>query len=165
MDAAALDRLVAERACERRLYEYVRRVDFGHAASLADLFTPDGIWEAEGLVLDGQDTIRAHFLRRQGVTRRVSRHAITNVQVDVFGDHAEALAYFMNFRVDRSEGDTSLPQPAGLPKYTGEYVASFARTDADGWRFTRLHVDVTFLRPPSRPTPRRPPAASAARPS
>lgn len=151
---AALRALLDERACERLLVEYVRRVDFGEAAALADLFVDAGVWEAEGLVLDGREAIRAHFLRRQGVVRRVSRHFVTNIAVDVAGDAASGLAYFANFRVDRAEGDRSLPVPAGLPKYTGEYVSSFART-ADGWRFTRLHVDVTFLRPAT-PAPRAP---------
>jgi hypothetical protein len=144
-----LRRVVAERACERLLYEYVRRVDFGHASTLADLFTEDGIWEAEGLVLDGREAIRAHFLKRERVVRRVSRHFITNVQVDMADDGAgaEALAYFFNLRVDRPEGDMTMPVEARLPKYTGEYVSSFVRDDdAGAWRFTRLHVDVTFLR-------------------
>lgn len=146
-----LRRLVAERACERLVHEYVRRVDFGHASTLADLFTADGVWEAEGLVLDGREAIRAHFLRRERVVRRVSRHYVTNVQVDLAGDgaSAEALAYFLNFRVDRAEGDMTMPVPARPPKYSGEYVASFSRAtdgDADAWRLTRLHVDVTFLR-------------------
>ncbi|MCW2993750.1 MAG: nuclear transport factor 2 family protein [Conexibacter sp.] len=146
MEAEALRALLDARACERLLVEYVRRVDFGEAASLADLFVEDGVWEAEGLVLDGREAIRAHFLQRQGVVRRVSRHMVTNVAVDVDGDAASGLAYFANFRVDRAEGDLSLPVAAGLAKYTGEYVCAFAR-GAEGWRFARLHVDVTFLRP------------------
>jgi hypothetical protein len=155
---AALRTLLDERACERLLIEYVRRVDFGEASRLADLFVADGVWEAEELVLDGREAIRTHFLRREGVVRRVSRHLVTNVAIDVADDGttASGLAYFANVRFDRPDGDRSLPVPAGLPKYTGEYVSAFARSDADGWRFTRLHVDVTFLRPPS--------AAARARP-
>jgi hypothetical protein len=145
----ALERVVAERACERLLYEYVRRVDFGHASTLADLFVTDGVWEAEGLVLDGREAIRAHFLRRQGVVRRVSRHFITNTMIDVDGDRAEGLAYFFNLRVDRPEGDLALPVEARLPKYTGEYVSSFVRDATGAWMLTRLHVDVTFLRAPT----------------
>jgi hypothetical protein len=142
--------LLAERACERLLIEYVRRVDFGEASRLADLFVEDGVWEADALVLDGREAIRAHFLRRERVVRRVSRHFLANVAIDVDGDGSAAagLAYFANVRHDRPEGDLALPVPAGLPKYTGEYRVDFVRT-ADGWRFTRLHVDVTFLRAPS----------------
>jgi ketosteroid isomerase-like protein len=145
-----LARLVAERACERLLVEYVRRVDFGEAASLADLFAADGIWEAEGLVLDGREAIRTHFLRRQGVIRRVSRHLVTNVAVDVEApDAARSLSYFANLRVDRAEGDLSLPVAIGLPKYTGEYHTTFRR-EGEGWRMVHHRVEVTFLRPPTR---------------
>jgi ketosteroid isomerase-like protein len=144
-----LARLVAERACERLLVEYVRRVDFGEAASLADLFTADGIWEAEGLVLDGREAIRKHFLRRQGVIRRVSRHLVTNVAVDVEGDDAaRSLSYFSNLRVDRAEDDLSLPVAIGFPKYTGEYHTTFRREGGE-WRMVRHRVEVTFLRAPT----------------
>jgi ketosteroid isomerase-like protein len=147
-----LARLVAERACERLLTEYARRVDFGTASTLADLFTDDGVWEAEGLVLDGREAIRAHFLKREGVVRRVSRHLITNVAVDLEGDEAaRSLCYFANLRVDRPEGDLSLPVAAGLPKYTGEYHTTFRREGPDGgtWRMVHHRVEVTFLRPPT----------------
>jgi hypothetical protein len=147
-----LARLVAERACERLVIEYARRVDFGAAASLADLFVSNGSWSAEGLVLDGRDAIRAHFLKREGVTRRVSRHFITNMTVDVGDDGgvARGLAYFLNLRVDRPEGDHSLPVAVRLPKYTGEYHTTFRREDG-AWRLEHLRVDVTFLRAPTPP--------------
>jgi ketosteroid isomerase-like protein len=145
-----LARLVAERACERLLIEYVRRVDFGEAASLADLFVEDGIWEAEGLVLDGREAIRTHFLRRQGVIRRVSRHFVTNITVDVdeAGETARALSYFFNLRVDRPDGELGLPVEARLPKYTGEYHTTFRREGGE-WRLEHLRVKVTFLRAPT----------------
>jgi hypothetical protein len=145
-----LARLVAERACERLVTEYVRRVDFGEAASLADLFVEDGVWEAEGRVLDGREAIRAHFLRRQGVVRRVSRHFVTNMTVDVddAAATARALSYFFNLRVDRPDGERGLPVEARLPKYTGEYHTTF-RKEGGAWRLEHLRVEVTFLRPPT----------------
>ena len=146
-----MTRLVHERVCESLIYQYVRMVDFGEASRLADLFTEDGVWEAEGLTLEGREMIRAHFAKREAVVRRVSRHYCTNVDIEVTSDtQAQGLSYFMNFRHDRAEGDLSLPVPISLPKYSGEYHCSFARTDS-GWQFRRLHVDVTFLRPPNTP--------------
>lgn len=140
-----VSRLLAERACERLLTEYARLVDFGEASRMADLFTEDGVWEADALVLDGREAIRAHFLKRERVVRRVSRHLITNVAIDVDDGHATGLAYFANYRHDRQEGDLSLPVPMEVPKYLGEYRSRF-RLTPDGWRFTLQHVDVTFLR-------------------
>jgi len=46
-DALSLvDRLLAERACERLIIDFVRRLDLGDPGSVAELFTPDGTWEA-----------------------------------------------------------------------------------------------------------------------
>jgi ketosteroid isomerase-like protein len=145
-----LARLLGERACERLLVEYCRLVDFGEAGRLADLFTEDGVWTADELVLDGRDAIRTHFLRRQGVIRRVSRHFVTNTTVDVdeAGATARALSYFFNLRVDRPDGELGLPVEARLPKYTGEYHTTFRREGGE-WRLEHLRVEVTFLRAPT----------------
>jgi hypothetical protein len=140
-----LERLLAERACERLLYEYCRLVDFGEASRMADLFTADGVWEADDLVLDGRDAIRAHFLQRERVVRRVSRHLCTNMAIDVGDGEATGLTYFANYRHDRQAGDLSLPVPMEVPKYLGEYRSRF-RLTSEGWRFTLHHVDVAFLR-------------------
>ncbi len=147
-----VQRMLVERSCEQLLYRYSRAVDFGHASRLADLFTEDGTWEADDLVLSGRAQIRAHFTRREQVTRRVSRHVCTNVWIDVVSPtQAQGLCYFLNFRHDRADGDESLPVPARLPKYSGEYHDDFVLT-ADGWHIARHHVDVTFLRPSTRGT-------------
>ena len=141
-----LDRLLAERACTRLLHEYCRLVDFGQASGLAGLFTDDGVWTADDLVLAGRDAIREHFTRRERVVRRVSRHVLTNVTVTVdSADEATSLSYFANFRHDRAEGDLSLPVPMEVPKYLGEYHDRFRRT-GDGWRIEHHRVDVAFLR-------------------
>lgn len=140
-------RLLAERACERLVVDYTHLVDFGEAARIADLFTDDGVWEGPGLVMRGRAEILAGFGRRQEVTRRVSRHVCTNVAIDVVADdEAVGIAYLVNFRHDRREGDDpTAPAPAGLPKYVGEYHDRFVRT-ADGWRFAARRFDVQFLR-------------------
>jgi hypothetical protein len=141
-----LERVLAERACERLIVDYCRLVDFGNAAGIADLFTEDGVWEGTDLVLNGRDEIREWFQRREEVTRRVSRHVCTNVGVDVVSeDEAEGLCYLINYRHDRQEGDMSLPVPADHPKWVGELRDRFRRTP-DGWRFARRQVDVAFMR-------------------
>jgi hypothetical protein len=40
-----LDRLLAERECERLIIDFVHRLDLGQPSSVAELFTPDGVWE------------------------------------------------------------------------------------------------------------------------
>ncbi|MGW4178061.1 nuclear transport factor 2 family protein, partial [Streptomyces rubiginosohelvolus] len=58
-----LDRLIAERACERLVVEFVRRLDLGEPGDVAELFTPDGLWEwAEGdRRIEGRDALRTYF--------------------------------------------------------------------------------------------------------
>jgi len=142
-----LERLLAERACERLIVDYCRFVDFGEASRIAELFTEDGHWEGPDTVMAGRAAIRDGFLARQGVTRRISRHLCTNVGIDVVSpDEATGLCYLVNYRHDRQEGDTSPVVPAGLPKYVGEYHDRFRRT-ADGWRFEYRRFDLAFLRP------------------
>jgi hypothetical protein len=70
----ALDVIVAERACERLLYEYARCIDGGDAADVAELFTDDAVWLADDIDMRGREAIRKAFNGRQSVTRRQSRH-------------------------------------------------------------------------------------------
>lgn len=144
-----LQRLLIERACERLIVRYCTFVDFGEASRIPELFTEDATWSGTDLRLDGREQITAWFARREGVTRRVSRHVMTNVAVDVLSpDEAESVSYLVNYRHDRDEGDTTLPAPARLPKWVGECHDRFRRT-ADGWRFSARRVDVAFQRPRS----------------
>ena len=99
--------------------------------------------------MDGQVGIREGFTRRQGVTRRQSRHMCTNMAVTIEGDTATGLSYLVNYRHDSSTGVAETPAPAGLPKYVGQYHDTFVRT-ADGWRIKDRYFVTAFLRPSSR---------------
>ena len=141
-----LQRLLDERSCERLIVEYTHLVDFGNAPGIAELFTRDGVWRTDTFAMEGQDEIRAGFERRQGVTRRQSRHVCTNVQVRVDGDRATGLCYLVNYRHDSETGVAEMPAPADVPKYVGEYHDTFVRTD-DGWRFEDRYCTTALLRP------------------
>jgi len=144
--AEALTRIVDERECERLILEYTHLVDFGRAPEIADLFTTDGVWRSDDLVMDSQDEIRAGFQRRQGVTRRQSRHVCTNIVVNIEGDQATALSYLVNYRYDSPTGQAEVPSPSGAPKYVGEYRDAFVRTEL-GWRFKDRYFQLAFVRP------------------
>ena len=142
-----LDRIRVERSCERLINEYSRLVDFGEAASVADLFTEDATWEGTDLLLTGREEIRAWFAKREAVARRVSRHVFTNVMIDVTSPtEATGLSYMINYRHDRTEGDESLPVVMEVPKWMGEAHDTFRLTD-DGWRFASRRVEPAFMRP------------------
>jgi uncharacterized protein (TIGR02246 family) len=142
-----IDRLVAERACERLLNEYARRVDSGTASAVADLFTDDGVWlGADGGGMHGRDEIREVFSRRQALTRRQSRHVITNVLVEVVSPtDATGTAYLINYRHDSSSGQAEHPAPADHPKFVGEYHLTFRKVDGE-WKIATLRFDLAFLR-------------------
>ena len=142
----ALTKLLDERACERLVIDYTHFVDFGEAARIADLFTDDGVWEADGVRMDGRDAIRAGFGARQRVTRRPSRDVCTNLAVTLTGpDEATGLSYLVNYRHDSKTGTAELPAPVGHPKFVGEYHDRFVRT-ADGWRIAHRRCTLSFVR-------------------
>jgi uncharacterized protein (TIGR02246 family) len=142
----AIHRLLDERACERLVIDYTHFVDLGEAARIADLFTDDGVWEADGVRMDGRDAIRAGFGARQRVTRRTSRHVCTNLAVTLTGpDEATGLSYLVNYRHDSKTGTAELPAPVGHPKFVGEYHDRFVRT-ADGWRIAHRRCTLSFVR-------------------
>lgn len=145
-DPSDLHRMADEWACAQLITSYTHLVDFGNASAIADLFVPAGIWRNDEFAMEGQDAIRAGFARREGVTRRQSRHVCTNIAVNVDGDTATALCYLVNYRHDSTTGQAELPAPADVPKYVGEYHDQLVRTD-QGWRFVDRYCTISFLRP------------------
>jgi uncharacterized protein (TIGR02246 family) len=146
----AVERLLAERACERAVLEYARLVDSGRASRIADLFTDDGEWiGADGRGMHGKDEIRAAFTTREALGRRQSRHVITNVIIDIDGpDTARGIAYLVNFRHDAEGTVAAHPAPADHPKFVGDYHLTFRRV-GQRWHIATLRFDLAFLR--SRP--------------
>ena len=142
-----LERLLAERACQRLVFEYARLVDSGSASHVADLFTDDGEWlGSDGRGMHGQDEIRAAFAAREAVSRRQSRHVITNVLIDIDGpDKGSGIAYLVNFRHDAEGTVAAHPAPADHPKFVGDYHLTFRRV-GERWHIVTLRFDLAFLR-------------------
>ncbi|GAA1936073.1 hypothetical protein GCM10009716_48970 [Streptomyces sodiiphilus] len=145
MNAEALTpmaRLLAERAVERLILEFVRRLDLGDPRTVADLFTPDGIWEwaHDGRRVEGRDALRDYFGARPA--DRLSRRMCTNILVTVDSAvSASATTYFATYRVDGyTEGALV---PARLPANVGHYEDTFRRTDGT-WLLTRRRLVVPF---------------------
>ena len=135
-----LSRLVAERDCAALITRYTHLVDEGQASGVAELFTPDGVWASPEATLEGQEAIRAAFLRREQSGRR-SRHVCTNVAIDVEDEgSASGLCYLTLFRTD-AEGT---PARGTAPDLVGVYRDRFVRTP-EGWRFSSRRTEVTFV--------------------
>ncbi|MFG3205054.1 nuclear transport factor 2 family protein [Streptomyces sp. NPDC048192] len=136
-------RLLAERACERALIDFVHRLDLGEPGSVAELFTEDGVWEwpapGDGRRVEGRDALRAYFAARPA--DRLSRRLMSNVLVTVTGpDTASATSYFTTYRVDGHEGGLL---PAGPPVQIGHYVDAFRRVGGS-WLIASRTLHLAF---------------------
>ncbi|WP_329351039.1 nuclear transport factor 2 family protein [Streptomyces sp. NBC_01261] len=147
MDLDPLQRLLAERACERVILDFVRRLDLGEPSSVAELFTEDGSWEwpdGERLVA-GREALRKYFGSRPA--GRLSRRLMSNVLVTLTSPGtAISTAYFTTYRVDGHHGGMV---PAGPPVQVGHYEDIFREVDGSWLIATR-----TLFLPFGGPTPR-----------
>ncbi len=128
MDTDAIDpinRLIAERACERLVLDFVRRLDLGEPSTVAELFTADGVWEwPDGdRRIQGRDALRDYFGSRPA--DRLSRRLCTNILVTVVSPTtASATTYFATYRVD---GHTEGMLPPRPPANVGHYEDTFRK--------------------------------------
>lgn len=144
----ALDRLLAERACERVVLDFVHRLDLGEPASVAALFTEDGVWAwpAGDRSVKGRKALREYFGSRPA--DRLSRRVMANILVTVTSaDTAQATSYFTTYRVDGYEGGVV---PPGPPVQVGHYQDAFHRTPEGTWLLTARTLHLPF----GGPTPR-----------
>jgi SnoaL-like domain len=139
-----IQRMLIERACERLVTEYCHFVDHGEAAKIADQFTEDGVWASGRTVRNGRAEIAAAFSNRQNNAARISRHVCCNLLVNVIDENnATGVVYLTLYRHDGEPGRRSAP--SDVPNIVGEYRDTFVRT-ANGWRFKRRDVGVSFVR-------------------
>ncbi|MFF4396549.1 nuclear transport factor 2 family protein [Streptomyces sp. NPDC001480] len=144
-----LENLLAERACERVVHEFVHRLDLGEPASVAELFTEDGSWEwpppGDGRRSEGRAALREYFGSRPA--DRLSRRLMSNVLVTLTSpDTATAVSYFSTYRVD---GYTGGIVPPGPPVQIGQYEDTFRRVDGEWLLKSRV-----LVLPFGGPTPR-----------
>ncbi|MDT0341354.1 nuclear transport factor 2 family protein [Streptomyces litchfieldiae] len=136
-----LERLLAERACERLITEFLRHLDLGNPGAVAELFTPDGVWEypQDDRLVRGRDALREYFRSRPA--DRLSLRMATNILVTVESpDTASATSYFATYRVD---GFTGGIVPSRPPANVGHYADTFTRVDGR-WLLARRVTHVTF---------------------
>ncbi|MFI0819330.1 nuclear transport factor 2 family protein [Streptomyces sp. NPDC021098] len=122
-----MERLLAERACERLIVEFLRRLDLGDPGTVAELFTAEGIWEwpAGERVVRGREALREYFASRP--PDRLSRRVCSNVLVTVDStEAARATSYFATYRVDGYRGGIVPSRP---PVNVGHYEDAFRRVE------------------------------------
>ncbi|MFE2164097.1 nuclear transport factor 2 family protein [Streptomyces sp. NPDC059447] len=144
---APMERLLAERACERLVVEFVHRLDLGDPGSVAELFTQDGTWQwpAGDRRIAGRDALRTYFGNRPA--DRLSRRICTNILVNVSSaDSASATTYFTTYRVDGYSSGLIPPRP---PVQVGHYEDTFRKVD-DAWLLTTRTLFLSFAGPTER---------------
>ncbi|MEW1658539.1 nuclear transport factor 2 family protein [Streptomyces sp. NPDC093707] len=122
-----IDRLLAERACERLIIDFVHRLDLGDPGSVAELFTHDGTWEWPhgNRRIVGREALREYFGSRP--TDRLSRRLMTNILVSVTSaTTATATSYLTTYRVD---GFVDGIAPSRPPTNVGHYEDTFRKVD------------------------------------
>lgn len=142
-----IEQLLAERACERLVIEFVHRLDLGDPGSVADFFTRDGTWQwpADGRRIAGRDALRVYFGSRPA--DRLSRRICTNVLVTVTSpDTATATTYFTTYRVDGYSGGLVPPRP---PVQVGHYEDTFLKVDG-AWLLATRTLFLSFAGPTER---------------
>jgi ketosteroid isomerase-like protein len=131
----ALERLLAERACERLQLLYAEAADAGDVEGFTDLFVADGsISVPEHPPFMGHDAIRS-AMQALADTGRTMRHLITNALIDVTdADHAVGTCRLLVY------DSTALPDQRGIrpmlsPGTVGDFHDRFVRAGAQ-WRFS-----------------------------
>lgn len=120
---------------------YTNALDRGDIETIVDCFTPDGSLDSPAVGRHaGHAAIRAFAERFARFHERGSqlRHVISNLAVEIDGDHARATCYLLN--VLTRNGNSELLAPG---RYECELVKS-----AGTWRFQRrvviLDHDITL---------------------
>ena len=138
-----VERMLAERACERIIVDFVQRLDLGEPGSVAELFTSDGVWywPFGDRRIEGREALRAYFASRPA--DRLSRRLMTNILVTVESEAtARAISYLTTFRVDGYSGGMV---ESRLPSNVGHYEDVFRKVDG-AWLLAGRTVFLPFGR-------------------
>jgi hypothetical protein len=128
-----IERLVAERACERLILDYAGLNDTGDWDAIVALYVDSGRMSrptAPDSYIEGRDAILAAFKARPA---RVCRHICANIRVTVESEtRATATSQIL------------LYTGATLPPLVGSY-ADILQCTAQGWRFVERRGSLDFI--------------------
>ena len=128
-----------DREIEKLIYAYAERIDAGDLAGVAAMFRHGRIHPAPGVAIEGSEQVQRLYERStrlydDGTPR--TKHATTNVAVEVDGETASAGSYYTVFQQTEE-----LPLQAIV---AGRYRDTFHRIDGTWWFEAReIFVDLT----------------------
>jgi hypothetical protein len=114
------------------VYRYARVVDEKKWQGWEDCFEPDGVFEMEGTVVRREEM--AGWLETHLRFYDATQHIMTNLSIEIDGDRARTVHYL------HSSHMPDLERPLLHSDVGGRYDTELVRS-ADGWRFTRVHLD------------------------
>jgi len=133
----------AEAECLRLTTAFAVHLDNRQYDEVADLFTPDALYNPRGTPYRGRQEILGYLNGRPAARR--SRHVIANQLVQVIdGATAEGYCTLLYF-VHEGSLDESAPAPLDGVSLVGDYHDRFVRTGT-GWRIARRIGTVVFQR-------------------
>jgi ketosteroid isomerase-like protein len=128
-----LERLIAERACERLIQDYAAFNDASDWDAVAALYLPAGRMSrptAPDVFIEGRDAILGAFQARPP---RATRHICANIRVTIASEtRATATSQILLYTA------------ADALPLMGSYADIFGRTD-DGWCFAERRGSLDFL--------------------
>jgi hypothetical protein len=138
-----IERMLAERECERLQVSYALTADRGDADAFTALFIEDAaIHIPEYLPFAGYAAIHDSLLALAG-TGVTMRHVITNQQVTVTDpESATGICYLIVYN-NPDPADENGTREVRPPSTVGEYRDQFVRT-AEGWRFKERRLTRVF---------------------
>jgi hypothetical protein len=135
-----LDALESEGAIRRLMSQYQDARDFGtgNGASIANLFTDDGVWEGVGQLAVALGSHQGHeaIERRFSATFPFSAHFLTNESIFVDGDTAMGTWRYLQATVYKGQAVW----------IAGRYRNDFVRVQGQ-WKFRRVRIDGIFVTP------------------
>lgn len=137
MNEAALQRLIDESELRNLIQTHYRALDEKNFDALSALYTEDAVLEVGGQIHHGRQAIIDTPKHSLGRAYEVTHHHIGQIYVDIDGDEARGVAYVVAYH---------LPKAAELMKHEdgGGKLHVAARRTEDGWRFTRVRLEIIF---------------------
>lgn len=125
----------------RLITEITWRIDHGHASTIHELFTEDGVLNLGlGQALTGREALRRWGQQFERTGWRI-RHAVTNMRFVPDGaDAARGTTLLTVYMIERDELGSSVPWNVG------EDHDRFVRTE-DGWRLAERRWEEPLARP------------------
>jgi ketosteroid isomerase-like protein len=138
----AVDRIAAERACERLIMRYALAVNDVDIAAFVRLFHQEAVWQRPGVpALCGHDAIRAFMMHQP--KDRILRHV--NGLCLVTLESEQAAGAVSQTTVYETLGADAFPAPLAGPHMIVEYRDRLVRS-GDDWLFARRDTSVIFRR-------------------